>query len=362
MTDLSPLPAPLDDTVQAARLRTVATVLGPVPVESLGVAQAHEHLFCQLAAPDAAVGDGPEWRHYGEPIRLSNYYDIRRDHINADDQRLVSVEDAIAEVAEFRRSGGGTIVDVTPRGLGRAPAELRAVSSATGVHVVMGCGYYVHTSHPPDLAARSEDDITAEILTELRDGVDGTGIRPGVIGEIGMSWPATPAEITVLRAAARAQSAAGVGLVVHPGRSPEAPLHHLRIIEAAGGDISRCVISHVDRTIFSVPEMRSLGRTGCYVEFDLFGVESSHYSLAPVDLPNDAMRVDYIRRLLDDGHGDRVLISHDICNKSRLARYGGEGYAHILTRVVPLMRRKGFGQADIDRLLIHNPAAMLVGR
>lgn len=361
MTGLRPLPASSDATVPAARPRTVETVLGPVPVENLGIAQAHEHLFCEVGSPDAAVGDGPEWRHYSEPIRLSNYYDIRRDHINADDQRLVSVADAIAEVAEFRRHGGGTIVDVTPRGLGRAPVEMRAVSSATGVHVVMGCGYYVHTSHPPGLAARGEDDITAEILAELRDGVDGTGIRPGVIGEIGMSWPPTREEISVLRAAARAQSAAGVGLVVHPGRSPEAPRHHLGIIEEAGGDITRCVISHVDRTMFSMSEMRSLARTGCYVEFDLFGVESSHYSLGPVDLPNDALRVDYIRRLLADGHGDRILISHDICNKSRLTRYGGEGYAHILTRVVPLMRRKGLAEEDIDRLLVHNPAALLVG-
>lgn len=342
-----------------ASVPVVQTVLGPVAPASLGITLPHEHIFSDSSLSGPEPADDPIWRHYREPIRLDNYYDIRRDHVNIADQQLTDIADAIAEVSQLRAAGGGTIVDLTPPALGRAPLALRAVAEATGVNVVMGCGYYVSSYHPAALCDRHEDDIAEELLRELTDGF--SGVRPGVIGEVGMSWPPAPAEVKVLRAAARAQATAGVGLVIHPGRDPGAPMHHIQVVEAAGGDLSRCVVSHVDRTLFTMDDLRSLAHTGCYIEFDLFGIETSHYSLSLIDLPNDAMRVNVISELFAGGYERQILVSHDICNKTRLARYGGEGYAHLLKRVVPLMLRKGFGPADIDRLFIDNPMGMLAG-
>jgi phosphotriesterase-related protein len=105
--------------------------------------------------------------------------------------------------------------------------------------------------------------------------------------------------------------------------------------------------------------MVELARTGCYLEFDLFGQESSYYPLAQIDMPNDATRVDHLRRLIDEGFGERLLIAHDICRKTSLVAYGGDGYAHILENVVPLMHRKGMTQPQIDAILLHNPARVL---
>ena len=133
----------------------------------------------------------------------------------------------------------------------------------------------------------------------------------------------------------------------------------MQILTQAGCDASRCVMGHLDRTLFSSEDLLELATTSCYLEFDLFGQESSYYAHAPIDMPNDAMRINYIRDLIEAGYGDKIVISQDICQKSNLTSYGGHGYAHILENVVPVMLRKGMTEEDIDRILIENPARIL---
>jgi hypothetical protein len=106
-------------------------------------------------------------------------------------------------------------------------------------------------------------------------------------------------------------------------------------------------------------EVVALARRGCVVEFDFFGIETSKYWMGIADLPTDWMRLRCIRRLFDAGLGDQVVISHDICTKSRLQSFGGHGYGHLLRNVVPLMLERGFLQAEIDRLLIETPRRLL---
>lgn len=76
-------------------------------------------------------------------------------------------------------------------------------------------------------------------------------------------------------------------------------------------------------------------------------------------MPNDAQRLDLIKRIVDDGHGERVVIAHDIFTKHRLVSYGGHGYGHILTNIRPTMRRKGFSDAEIADITEGNPARIL---
>jgi phosphotriesterase-related protein len=226
----------------------------------------------------------------------------------------------------------------------------------------MGCGWYVYYFHAPEVAALSEDAMTERLLSEIAEGAADTGIRPGIIGEIGLSDPIHPDEARALRAAARAQAASGLALTIHPGRDPAGPMHAIRIVEAAGGDVTRTVIGHLDRTFFDDAAFLALARTGCWLEQDLFGYESSYYPYADIDMPNDAMRVRRMARLAEAGYLDRLLVSMDVYNKSRLTRYGGEGYQHILWNVAPLMRRRGFSEADVQQVLARNPQAMLTIR
>jgi len=95
------------------------------------------------------------------------------------------------------------------------------------------------------------------------------------------------------------------------------------------------------------------------VSLDLFGQEASYYGLSDIDMPNDATRLQLIRALISHGHLDRVVISHDICYRTRLASFGGHGYGHIFRNVVPMMKKRGYSQDEIDAILVGNPRRLL---
>lgn len=335
-------------------MRVLRTVRGDVPLHEVGHIQPHEHVLSNIGGTSTHQGSAIPST---EEIRLDNYYEIRRHH-SAFDMVVNDLDDAVAELSAYRRQGGTAIVDATSVGLGRDPEGLVQVAVRTDLHVVMGSGFYHHDYHPPELAGRSREEIATEIHHDVVDGVV-DGIRSGLIGEIGLGWPVHEVEARVLSAAVDAQRSTGAALMVHPGRHGDAPMEAMRRITADGGDAHRVVMSHVDRTLFELDAMLELADTGCYLEFDLFGQESSYYPLAEIDMPNDATRVDHLVALTERGHGDRLLVSQDICVKSHLQKYGGEGYGHLLRNVVPLMRRKGFDDDAIHRLTVHNPLEVL---
>ena len=118
------------------------------------------------------------------------------------------------------------------------------------------------------------------------------------------------------------------------------------------------MISHIDRTVFDADRIQRLADAGCVLEWDLFGQESSYYRLADIDMPNDAIRLRAIRQLVDRGHVDQVVISHDICYRSRLVRSEARN-GHIFASVVPLMRRRGFTESEIEAIVVRNPRRLL---
>ncbi len=144
-----------------------------------------------------------------------------------------------------------------------------------------------------------------------------------------------------------------------PGRHPDQPQEVADFVRVKGGRMDRLIISHIDRTVFDAERLRRLADTGCVLEWDLFGQESSYYPLADIDMPNDAVRLRAIRDLIERGHLAQILISHDICYRSRLVRWGGHGYGHIFANVVPLMRRRGFSEAEVQAILVDNPRRLL---
>jgi phosphotriesterase-related protein len=340
---------------------SVRTVLGDITADRLGHVQMHEHLIIDLWKGVRSSASEADRHRYLEPLQLGNYYWSRRYH-SRDDLRLLDVDVAIEEVTAYRDAGGGTIVDVTSIGLGRDPAALAEISRATGIHVVMGCGYYYVDYHPRELVAADLDSVTDEIVRDLTVGVGDTGIRAGIIGEIGMSWPPDPAELVVLEAAAQAHLATGITISVHPGRDPNSPFDVLRRLDQHGVPPQAIVMGHVERTLTETSAILDLAASGCFVEFDLFGQESSYYSLAPaVHLPNDAGRADFIVDLVSHGHLDQVLISQDICHKTNLTRYGGEGFTHVLEHVIPLFAAKGMTPSQITAITHTNPMRALIG-
>src|SRR5205823_5375927 len=188
-----------------------------------------------------------------------------------------------------------------------------------------------------------------------------------MIGEIGCSAPWTATEKRVMQAALVASAETGAAINVHPGRDPDQPQEVADFIKAAGHPTERIVISHIDRTIFDETRLLKLADSGVTIEFDLFGQESSYYGLSDIDMPNDATRLRLIRALIGHGHLDRVVISHDICYRTRLASFGGHGYGHIFRNVVPMMQKRSYSADEIDAILVRNPrrpadSAATVGR
>jgi phosphotriesterase-related protein len=334
------------------------TVLGPVETGVMGVTLPHEHLLIDFAVmfrePAAASDRGLAY----QPVSLGNVGWVRQNfNANLDNLRLLDEQTAQDEITLFRRAGGQTVVDPTNVSLARDPLALARISRATGLNIVMGAGYYVAAAHPADMDWRGEESIADEIVREVQVGVGDTGVRAGLIGEIGNTWPWTDNEKKVVRAAVAAQRETGAPLMIHPGRNPGAPMEIAEFVQREGGDLRRTIMCHIDRTIADVKAVIDLARTGMWLEYDLFGLETSYYPYQPsFDMPNDGGRMAHVLALMEAGHTGQILLSHDIAYKHCLVAYGGYGYHHLLVNVVPRLRAKGVDDAGLRRLLVENPA------
>jgi phosphotriesterase-related protein len=343
------MPRPLAGQVQ--------TVLGPIAPETVGITLPHEHLLIDFKVmfvePAPAADKGRAW----EPVSLENLGWIRQNFSsNLDNLRLLDERMAEDEITLFKRAGGRTVVDPTNRTLARDPLALARIARATGLNIVMGAGYYVAASHPPDMDARTVEDLAREMIADVTVGAGDTGVRSGLIGEIGCTWPWTENEKKVVRAAVIAQRETGAPLMLHPGRHERAPMDIAEFVQKEGGDLRRTIMCHIDRTIADVRQVIDLAQTGIWLEYDLFGLETSYYPYNPAfDMPNDGGRMAHVLALMERGHLDQLLLSHDIAYKHCLTRYGGFGYHHLLVNVVPRMRRKGVDDASLRRLLVENP-------
>ena len=154
----------------------------------------------------------------------------------------------------------------------------------------MGSSYYVKEAHPPDMDDISEDAIFEEIVRDITVGVGSTGIRAGIIGEVGCSYPLSDNERKVLRASARAQRATGAAILIHPGRDEPSPEEIIGVIVDAGGDPGRTIIGHLDRTVMDREVLLRIAEAGCYLEWDHFRLGSAVLSTQSQDYDAERRR------------------------------------------------------------------------
>jgi phosphotriesterase-related protein len=342
----------------------VQTVLGTLAPEDLGITIMHEHMLVDLACYFDMPEEASQRAWVDAPVTMDRLGKMMANWShNHDTGQLWDVEVAIDEALKYRYAGGVSLVDATSLGLGRDPLALARISRATGLNIIMGGSYYVPVSHPADMDDRTEDELTEKIVRDVTLGVDDTGIKSGLIGEVGNFHPLSENERKVLRASARAQVETGAPIMIHPGIDDWSPHGILEILVESGADPRHIVFAHLGMAIWDMGAMTELAQAGCFMEFDHLGAyeDSSirymgEYNDSAV---SDVQEMDKIEYLVDKGFGDQVVVSHDINFKHSLTKYGGKGIAHILDSIVPRLRRRGFEEGQIDALLVGNPRRAL---
>jgi phosphotriesterase-related protein len=335
----------------------IHTVLGPIDPRDLGPTSMHEHLFidCRLFHDPRGVEDLPE----SEAVALDNIGLLRWNWAALLDNLIVDDTEMLGdELDRFGAHGGSGLVDMTNIGLGRRVAELPALAARTGVHIMIGSGWYLDATHSPEVRASSPEDLSVALCAELTDGVGDTGIIPAIIGEIGTSAPVTESELRVLLASGLAAVQTGAAVNVHTDSGGSHGVQIVEVLLSTGMPVDRIVLSHMDENL-DVGYHRDVAATGAVLEYDTFGAEH-YWGYPPVRDPTDLERIDAIATLVDEGYSAQLVLGCDVFIKTQHRRFGGMGYEHLPRRIAPLLReRGGIASDDIRRILVDNPRRLL---
>ena len=337
----------------------IRTLCGDLRKEALGFTLPHEHILIDM---ENCVDEMPHAEFHGKITPSNRYLMVSDPYYIKENAAYTDEEVAVRELALFKQYGGATIVDCTPDDIGRDVRALRRISEQTGVNIIVGCGHYTDPSLSDEIKNRSVSALTDEILHDLTVGVQGTDMRAGVIGEIGTSAEITAAEHKCVEAALIAARETGASVHFHTSLWEENGKTVLEIAKKLGTDLSQVCIDHIDVDL-RYDYCKYLLDEGAWIEFDNCGKE---FFMPPRDhgkirgkFAYDMERAEMIARLISDGYGERLLVTNDLCLKTMLAEYGGNGFMHVARSILPMLRYVGVSEADIDRLVITNPANFL---
>ncbi len=305
----------------AARDLEIMTVRGPRAAGELGVALPHEHVLVDFIGAAAA---SPSRYDAGEAFaKIKPFLD------------------------EARALGCATLFECTPAHLGRDPKLLVRLSEATGLNLVTNTGYYAARQNKflPDHVVREDADALAARWTrEWREGIEGTGVRPGFI-KLGFdAGPLSEVAQKLVRAAARTHRATGLTIAAHTG-DDTAALAQNALLRDEQVHPSAWIWVHAQNV--KQPEtLTTLARAGAWLSFD------------GISLPSLARHVELVTTMKQRGFLERVLISHDAGWYRPGEPDGGayRGYDTLFRRFLPALRQAGFSEADITQLTIKNPA------
>jgi phosphotriesterase-related protein len=299
----------------------VMTALGPIEPDDLGFTLHHEHVICK---PPAVGAQDPDLM-LDDPARS-----------------LTELEDAFYV-------GLRGIVDMTPIDYGRDLAAVTWVAQRSPVHIVLATGHHKGLHAEPYLGDQSIDEIAARNMRELTEGIEGTAVKAGVIKAGTSLNQINPVEERVLRAAARAHLMTGVPISTHTDGGTMA-LEQIAIFREEGVDPGRVIVGHLD---FALDEnyLRQVLGTGAFVSFDQIG--KTKYA-------SDEARAAMVKRLVDAGFGDQLLLSGDMGRRSSLQAYGGgPGLSYVVESFPLVLMDAGVSAPTVRRLFVDNPARAL---
>jgi predicted metal-dependent phosphotriesterase family hydrolase len=298
----------------------VMTVAGPIRPQDMGITLPHEHVLVDFIG---AAG-------------------VNRDRYNANEVFAT----ALPHLQNLRQLGARTLVECTPAYLGRDPALLKRLAEASQIQVLTNTGYYGATQNkflPAHAFSETEDELARRWLSEWRDGIENTGIKPGFV-KIGVdAGKLSDIHRKLVRAAARTHLASGLPIAAHTGNGIAA-LDELATLKVEGVDGSAFIWVHAQNESDSRLHLEAAEK-GAWIEFD---------GLSPDSLPK---HLELVTAMKKAGFGRKVLLSHD-AGWYHVGEVGGgqfRPYSTLFQDFVPALQKAGFTDPGINQLLAENP-------
>lgn len=311
----------------------VMTVNGYIDASEMGMTLTHEHVFADV-------------RPFKEQLK---------NPLTPDTQEVVDI--VLPNLVRIRDLGCKTLVECTATGLGRNPALIRKLSNESGLHMLTVTGNYGSAEEQFLPAKFYTDSVEARAerwINEWEKGIDGTGIKPGLIKIAFGSGPLTDVELKLIRAAAICHRETGLTIGSHtgvwqdvsPGENAVSAFEQLDELKAAGVSPSAWIWIHAHNEPDADQRLRA-AREGAWVSMDGFRSDNLDYY------------VETIKQFRNNYLLDRLLLSQD-AGWYTLGEPKGGGfnpYHPIFTTLIPALQRSGVTQEDINTLFVSNPAA-----
>jgi phosphotriesterase-related protein len=340
----------------------IITVNGLIEADQLGVTAPHEHVFCDFSndyvePPDSIKTILREQRLSLEKyVSLRNYGLLMREPLwSRYNQILSDYDDAEAELKILKRAGVKSVIDPTDIGVGRNPVYLRRLSQKLDMHFITATGYYRNNFHPAEVESMSVEDIEERMFREITEGIDGTDIRAGLMGELGTTGSNIfPREMRVLIAAGKVNHRTNAPIYIHTEGRREIVLQALKVLKDNGANLEKVNICHVNGSSY----WKDVLDTGAYIGMDCFGSTFNVDSEVHI-LESETRRIEDLKRVLDAGYAHKITLGNDVCMKMRLHKYGGWGYDHIFTNLLPYFKKAGITEQQLQAMFVEAPMHFL---
>lgn len=297
----------------------IRTVNGDISKDKLGVTMAHEHFIVDLDR-------------------------VRKDGVS----KIETVDEVIPEIKKMMELGVKSAFEVTTNDMGRDPLKLKEISDITGLNIVCSTGFYLSEYHPDVLNKLTKEEIAEIYIKDLTVGIDDTGIKAGLIGEIASNKTAFISnEKKILEAAGVASVKTGSAVSTHTGKF--AAKETIDILLNEGVNPDKVIIGHQD-LIDDIDYHVSLLQRGINIGFDTCG-KSAYVK--------DEIRARNIMKLIEKGYGDHIVLSNDVSRRTYFTSFGQNGYLSVMNIVVPFLKEYGIKDSDLHKLLVDNPSRIV---
>lgn len=324
-------------TSKSSSAGQIVTVTGPIRPDQLERTLIHEHVVVDFIGASRSTRP-----RYDEEFAFQT---------------------ALPHFERLRRAGLRSLVECTPRFIGRNPALMKRLSEASGLQVVTNTGWYAAVDHrflPPEAHSESAEQIAARWWSEWTDGIEGTGVRPGFLKLGTGAGPLPPVDTKLVRAAARVHRATGMSIAIHTGDGTAA-LDEIRLLREEGVRPDALIWVHAQND--PGPIQLEAARQGVWISLDGYSRSG----------PNLLRYPQFLTAHREAGTLRRVLLSHDdgwavegeAPTGSELRLFGNGNplpYDSLFSRLLPDLRARGFTEADFEQILVENPREALTLR